>query len=155
MKLDYGASFVIWKVIALLFFPFFLWSFLGGHKQIVLGISTDHLATFFAFLGAILAIWWTGRFGSQELLAASLIILMFCSFIVSIFFAIDQVAAAKNILPHAIYATIAYGGALFFRSRLDFFYKMIFLSAFISSVVVVLSVSTLGMGGWGRATIPV
>ncbi|HEA51022.1 O-antigen ligase family protein, partial [Marinobacter antarcticus] len=48
-----------------------------------------------------------------------------------------------------------YGGALFFRSRLDFFYKMIFLSAFISSVVVVLSVSTLGMGGWGRATIPV
>ena len=54
-KLSLGMSLTI-----ILFIPFFLWSFLGGHKQLVFGVSSDHVINFFSFLVAFLFLFLLG-----------------------------------------------------------------------------------------------
>lgn len=146
------------KVLFFMVIPFFIWSFLGGHKQYFLGVNTDHIATFLAAFASIL-IFLRYRAVSKvslEVTGVYTVFLFFCFFSLLI----GQGASLPSyaiyaIFTGAVYFFISVSLANFFSRRATAFFDLIAVSGFISSLVLVLSYILLGNSSWGRMTIPV
>lgn len=143
------------KIILLFFVPFFLWSFLGGHKQFVFGFNTDHLATALAFIGSSLFFITITKVPKKFLIVLNLLLLLFSFFLITILFSELNSYVARVFFINFVYLYITLALALYFRDRLDLFFSLIICFSLASSLIVLLSFFYLGFGSWLRVTIPV
>lgn len=134
-------------------FPFMLWSFLGGHKQEVFGYNSDNIITAIALIFSFLHLVRL-RSISKPLACSMLIflVILFSMTISSFIFGADGVG---YVIRHASYCVIGVACVSLFGHRVGLFVKTVVGCALASSLVVIVSVIFLGMGAWGRATIPV
>ena len=135
--------------------PFFIWSFLGGHKQILFGINTDHIATALACLASLLVLLVNFKMNKSIF---NVIILysgyLFLAFI-SIFY-IDAPSDAVYIyITQFVYFFITIFLSVFFSKNQDLFFKIITRAALLSAAIILLSFLLFGISSWGRMTIPV
>lgn len=135
--------------------PFFLWSFLGGHKQVVLGINSDHIATGIALLGAVAIVLSARNYGRRELGIGSAIVVLVGLYLVSVFRSPDIFTALARMAEHLVYLVITYAAALLFKGRTHALLKLMLICALVSAVVIVIAAIFLGLGSWERVTIPV
>lgn len=163
MKKDYinhlngqvNRLFLFDKFIFILFTPFFIWSFLGGHKQIVFGISSDHVATIAAFFASALVLLLHNTYKIKEIQFLTLYLLIFFIFLFSVFNSPDVIESLQLVLTHVVYFFITFGAALYFKSRTELFFKLLLFSAVFSAIIMLISFVNLGLGSWMRLTIPV
>ena len=143
------------KLIYFLVLPFFLWSFLGGHKQLFFGFSTDHFFTVLAFVASILI------FIRYKLRSNVSISVLIC-FIFFVFISLNSLLLNEINLNYVyvlissiVYFSISFFLPIFFREREEIFLKIIIFSSFFSSLIIIIFFIFIGMGDWGRMTIPV
>lgn len=136
-------------------FPFFLWSFLGGHKQFFWGIQSDYLMTFLACIACALVLVY-GYKGHKLGCEASV---LYVVYIVCCIFALFYPKASEDalyiLMTYIVYFGISFILSFFFSKHNDIFFKQIELAAVISSVILLLAFIFVGVGSWGRMTIPV
>lgn len=143
------------KIIYFLICPFFVWSFLGGHKQVVYGVSTDHVMTMLAFFASILI---SLRYKIHGGMSKNIIFIYFIYLLVSILsfiFGEIDINSIYIIATGCIYFFITLSFSFFFLGKEENFFKIIIFSSVFSSLVLIISFIFLGMGAWGRLTIPV
>lgn len=143
------------KILLLFFFPFLFWSFLGGHKQFLFGINTDHVATALAFIGSILVFLFTVKVSKKYLFVLFLFSIIILSYLVSIPNSGHGIESFSLAIKHIVYIFITLGLALLFQDRINLFFSLIILLSFISAFIILLSFSYLGLGSWLRMTVPV
>lgn len=134
---------------------FFVWSFLGGHKQVVFGINSDHISVAIAFFGAVVSILRHARYTPLQYQYALFAMGILVYFLLGSAFALDPAVALKRTAVHSVYYVIVFGAAFFFLRHQRLFYPSLIGSAFFSSCVVLLACWFMGFGSWGRVTIPV
>jgi hypothetical protein len=143
------------KVILIFFLPFLLWSFLGGHKQHLFGVSTDHMATAVALIGSTIVFLSVSRVPKRFLLISSFLLTLMSFFLLSVFLSDDVYESLNIFYKHLGYLYITLALALFFKDRLDIFFNIIILFSLLSSIIILLSFIYLGLGSWLRVTIPI
>lgn len=141
------------NVILFLFIPFLLWSYLGGHKQIIFGVNSDHITIAIAFLGSIFSI-----LIYKKLYTDSKKIILIFSLILIIqgisLFRSQNTELLYGLLVNIIYYIITLTCAYSLSKNIQNTSRKIITLSTISSIVVIVSLLTLGISSWGRITIP-
>lgn len=143
------------RIVLVSYVPFFIWTFLGGHKQLFFGFSSDHITILMAFVSASLSLLLVRSVSKEELNIVLLFIAIYFFYCLSVLIAPTPYLFVARLIDHFVYMVISLGVAFFFKDRVATFLKMIAGAAVASAVVVVLAWLCLGLGSWGRVTIPV
>jgi len=141
------------RVIYLLFIPFFIWSFLGGWRQQIHGVVSDHIASGLALLGCF-AIIIRQRSMPKLYIEISIIYLLFIVIALFSFLTAEWNYSIYAIVPSASYFYITIGLSIFFRGRPTLFFRTVMFAVIFSGIFIFFAYMTLGMSSWGRITIP-
>ncbi len=141
--------------ISLLYLPFFLWSFLGAHKQYIFDINTDHISIAIAVLASCLSVFLIRKLDKLELLMMAVMFAMAVVFGIASIFSMEFEKSIARYSDHLIYIFIAICGSIFFGRHPEKFWFNVIFSIVFSAGVVICSWLFLGLSSWGRMTVPV
>jgi len=151
--MNYKKLFLYDRCTYVLMLPFFIWSFLGGWRQQIGGIVSDHGATVLALVACALIL--TRRhalFESHRVVIFLYICILFLSaFSMTM---VDGNHGFYVFFQGLIYFFISISLSIFFREMPRLFFETVIFSALFSSVIILISWYFLGMGEWGRMTVP-
>lgn len=147
-------------IIFLASFPFLLWCALGGHKQQIFGINSDHTITLYSVFIAFIVFFMQIYKKNVNLIALKILALLF--FLYFIFLLSDLLNpnfidsfSAKIILLHMSYGMIIISLILIYEKRPALFIKLSRTCLILAIIILALSALLLGLGSWGRLTVPV
>jgi len=141
-------------VLLLMFVPFLMWSFLGGHKQHFWGVSSDHFFTMVALAAALIIIF-SKNATPNRAFDIYFVFILIGLFFVSVLRSADPVDSVAQLVVAVVYILVSLGIALFFKSKVRLFFNLIISVSCFSSLTILVSFLFLGLGAWGRLTIPV
>lgn len=141
------------KVSFFLFYPFLMWSFLGGHKQELFGVNSDHITIAIAALGALIINFTARRFEKVIIFPTVTALIVLSIQAISLIYSLNSNYYGMTV--NAIYYLLVLTYASAFKENLGLLTEKILQFSFFAYCIVLVSFLLLGFGEWGRVTIPV
>lgn len=136
-------------------FPFILWSVMGGNKQVVMGVNSDHVVTVYTLFSCTLlgCYWLIKRKSFIKRLHIFLLCLVVAYLVINIF--VYNHKSITLITSHAVYIVISMWFIFFFKRKPIHLSYLIALGLLFVSSFLLIKLFQLGFGDWGRLTVPV
>lgn len=136
-------------------FPFILWSVMGGNKQVVMGVNSDHVVTVYTLFSCTLlgCYWLIKRKSFIKRSHIFLLCLVVAYLVINIF--VYNHKSITLITSHAVYIVISMWFIFFFKRKPIHLSYLIALGLLFVSSFLLIKLFQLGFGDWGRLTVPV
>ena len=136
-------------------FPFILWSVMGGNKQVVMGVNSDHVVTVYTLFSCTLlgCYWLIKRKSFIKRSHIFLLCLVVAYLVINIF--VYNHKSITLITSHAVYIVISMWFIFFFKRKPIHLSYLIALGLLFVSSFLLIKLFLLGFGDWGRLTVPV
>lgn len=136
-------------------FPFILWSVMGGNKQVVMGVNSDHVVTVYTlFSCTLLGFYWLIKRKSFIKRSHIFLLCLVVAYLVINIFVYNH-KSITLITSHAVYIVISMLFIFFFKRKPIHLSYLIALGLLFVSSFLLIKLFQLGFGDWGRLTVPV
>ena len=136
-------------------FPFILWSVMGGNKQVVMGVNSDHVVTVYTlFSCTLLGFYWLIKRKSFIKRSHIFLLCLVVAYLVINIFVYNH-KSITLITSHAVYIVISMWFIFFFKRKPIHLSYLIALGLLFVSSFLLIKLFQLGFGDWGRLTVPV
>lgn len=136
-------------------FPFILWSVMGGNKQVVMGVNSDHVVTVYTlFSCTLLGFYWLIKRKSFIKRSHIFLLSLVVAYLVINIFVYNH-KSITLITSHAVYIVISMWFIFFFKRKPIHLSYLIALGLLFVSSFLLIKLFQLGFGDWGRLTVPV
>lgn len=136
-------------------FPFILWSVMGGNKQVVMGVNSDHVVTVYTlFSCTLLGFYWLIKRKSFIKESHIFLLCLVVAYLVINIFVYNH-KSITLITSHAVYIVISMWFIFFFKRKPIHLSYLIALGLLFVSSFLLIKLFQLGFGDWGRLTVPV
>lgn len=136
-------------------FPFILWSVMGGNKQVVMGVNSDHVVTVYTlFSCSLLGFYWLIKRKSFIKRSHIFLLCLVVAYLVINIFVYNH-KSITLITSHAVYIVISMWFIFFFKRKPIHLSYLIALGLLFVSSFLLIKLFQLGFGDWGRLTVPV
>lgn len=136
-------------------FPFILWLVMGGNKQVVMGVNSDHVVTVYTlFSCTLLGFYWLIKRKSFIKRSHIFLLCLVVAYLVINIFVYNH-KSITLITSHAVYIVISMWFIFFFKRKPIHLSYLIALGLLFVSSFLLIKLFQLGFGDWGRLTVPV
>lgn len=154
-------SIIVNSLIIATAFPFIFWSILGGNKQLILGVNSDHIITIYTLvISTILSFTFIITNIEKYTIDRNIVIISFSIlFMILLSYLVNNAdISIENLMPFftmLIYGIITINFAIIFQEKNTLFLRIATVALFTTFILLLVSFYYLKLGSWDRLTVPV